>query len=223
MSSMMVEESKGSVRQLGDIYFSIIIPTLNDERSLQRTMKSLEAQTFKNFEVIVADGGSKDRTTEIARRSGARVVTFSSPSVPAQVNGAARIAVGKVICIMYGDVVYPNFWLEHIHSVFNKNPNIVATTASIYPDVGSPLWFKLEYAFYNALRRILISIPRPFGLALTSAPTICVFRREFWRVGGYDNVSIMEDGLFGRKIARLGKVAMLRCCVYHSSRKATIL
>ena len=45
--------------------FSIIIATLNNEKTIERNLKTIEFQTYKNYEVIVIDGGSTDRTLKI--------------------------------------------------------------------------------------------------------------------------------------------------------------
>lgn len=54
--------------------FSIIIPTLNEAVLLPNLLNDLQAQTFQDFEVIVADAGSQDGTPELAQSLGARVV-----------------------------------------------------------------------------------------------------------------------------------------------------
>lgn len=46
--------------------FSIIIPAYNAEKYLGECLKSLEAQTFQDFEIVIVDDGSKDGTGEIA-------------------------------------------------------------------------------------------------------------------------------------------------------------
>ncbi|HRP68451.1 MAG TPA: glycosyltransferase, partial [Turneriella sp.] len=60
---------------------SVVIPALNEERDLPELLSSLKAQSFRNFEVIVADAGSKDKTREIAQEFGARVVDGGMPGV----------------------------------------------------------------------------------------------------------------------------------------------
>ena len=52
---------------------SIIIPTYNSQRTLERCLNSVGKQTYKNIEVIVIDGGSVDKTTEIAQFCRAKV------------------------------------------------------------------------------------------------------------------------------------------------------
>ena len=53
---------------------SIVIPSLNEEKFLPILLESITKQTFKDFEVIIADAGSKDNTVEIAKKFGAKVV-----------------------------------------------------------------------------------------------------------------------------------------------------
>ena len=55
--------------------FSIVIPTLNEEENIGCCIKSLAEQTWLNYEVIVADGGSTDNTIEIAETNGFKVLS----------------------------------------------------------------------------------------------------------------------------------------------------
>jgi len=60
---------------------SIIIPALNEEKTLPVLLDSIKAQDFSDYEVIVADANSKDRTREIAAEYGCRVVDGGLPAV----------------------------------------------------------------------------------------------------------------------------------------------
>ena len=53
---------------------SVVIPTYNSEKTLEKCLKSIMDQTFKNIEIIVVDRFSEDRTVEIAKRYGARII-----------------------------------------------------------------------------------------------------------------------------------------------------
>ena len=53
--------------QLGP-FFSVIIPCLNEEKYLPKLLKDLQGQIDRNFEVIVVDGKSEDRTVEVAKK-----------------------------------------------------------------------------------------------------------------------------------------------------------
>ncbi|MFO7343182.1 MAG: glycosyltransferase, partial [Bacillaceae bacterium] len=58
---------------------SVIIPARNEEKNLPHLLASLQKQTYKSMEIIVADDGSADRTAEIAENFGARVVCVTEP------------------------------------------------------------------------------------------------------------------------------------------------
>ena len=50
-------------------YFTIVIPTLNEEELLPLLLDDLSHQTYKNFEIYVVDGKSSDRTVEVAQNA----------------------------------------------------------------------------------------------------------------------------------------------------------
>lgn len=88
--------------------FSIIVPTYNREKELDRCLKSLEKQTFKDFEVIVCDDGSTDKTKEVVdnyRSILSLVYSFEKnwggPAVPR--NRGIQLASGKWICFLDSD------------------------------------------------------------------------------------------------------------------------
>ena len=74
---------------------SIIIPTLNEARFLPKLLESIKKQTFTDYEVIVADAGSKDKTLEIAKKYGARIVKGGFPAEGR--NAGARAAKGDFL------------------------------------------------------------------------------------------------------------------------------
>lgn len=67
------------------LYFnmlSIIIPTLNEEKYLPRLLDSIYKQDFKNYEIIVSDAGSSDKTFEVAKRYGTKFILSDKESTP---------------------------------------------------------------------------------------------------------------------------------------------
>ncbi|MCL5008620.1 MAG: glycosyltransferase family 2 protein, partial [Candidatus Marsarchaeota archaeon] len=53
---------------------SVIIPSYNEEKYLNYPLNALHKQTFKDFEIIVVDGNSSDKTRDIAKKHGARII-----------------------------------------------------------------------------------------------------------------------------------------------------
>ena len=87
---------------------SVIIPTLNEERSLPITLSSLDSQTYDNMEVLVVDSNSKDRTQTIAREHNAKVVVYPGKPMGARWKGFVE-SRGSFILLLDGDqVLYPD-------------------------------------------------------------------------------------------------------------------
>lgn len=91
---------------------SIIIPTLNEEKSLPLLLASIKDQDFQDYEIIVADAGSKDKTVEIANRYNCKVV--KGGLLPAGRNRGAEVAMGDTLLFLDADSLLP-------HKEFLKN------------------------------------------------------------------------------------------------------
>ncbi len=165
--------------------FSIIIPTLNEEMLLPNLLADLQAQTFRDFEVIVADAGSKDRTVEVAERLGARVVPGGMPAVGR--NRGAQAADGDFLVFLDADTrVAPNF----LHQLYIELEErfLDLATCEIKPISQNPL-DGLLHDFAN----LAIKIGQ---FADPHAPGFCIIisRRLFKRVGGFnESLKLAED------------------------------
>jgi len=165
--------------------FSVIIPTLNEEILLPNLLGDLQTQTLRDFEVIVADAGSKDRTVELAQSLGARMVPGGMPAVGR--NRGAQAAGGDFLVFLDADTrVAPDF-LENVHSELEERFLDLAT-CEIEPISQNPL-DGLLHDFTN----LAIKIGQ---FADPHAPGFCIIisRRLFRRVGGFnENLKLAED------------------------------
>ncbi len=90
---------------------SIIIPTFNEEECLPLLLKQIKKQSFKDFEIIVADAYSKDRTVEIAKSFGCKTVKGGLPAKGR--NQGAKAAQGDIFLFMDADNIFlPQDFLE---------------------------------------------------------------------------------------------------------------
>src|SRR5687767_6578001 len=87
---------------------SIIIPTYNEEEYLPFLLRSIQAQSYKDYEVIIADASSTDKTRAIAAEFGARVVQGGLPG--AGRNRGAEAAKGENLLFLDADVILPDPW-----------------------------------------------------------------------------------------------------------------
>ena len=99
---------------------SVIIPTYNEEKAIAHTLAHIGNQTIprSNYEIIVVDGGSRDRTREIASKYADQVIMQKSKAVGGARNDGVESATGRVVVHTDADVVVPRDWLKNILSLF---------------------------------------------------------------------------------------------------------
>lgn len=184
--------------------FSIIIPTLNEEENLGVCLRSLLHQTYKNFEVIIVDGGSKDRTREIAELYGARIIKVEKTrphDVSIAKNKGVEIAEGDTLLFLDADMVLEPNCLEVLNDYF-ETPSIVGIACKILPFQGNGV----ERAMYE-INNILARFANRIGLHELSYFSCHSYRRDsVMKVGGFrEDLNACEDLDLSLRVRRFGK------------------
>ena len=110
---------------MGEVKYSVIIPLYNKAEYIRRTLKSVLAQSFQNFEVIVVDDGSKDDSLKIARQvvSGKiRIIVQENRGTAVARNTGIENAKGEYIAFLDADDVWKPNYLETIDNLTEKYP-----------------------------------------------------------------------------------------------------
>ncbi len=110
---------------------SVIIPTKNSETTIEKCLKSIKEQNYKNLEIIVVDNYSSDRTRQIGKEYGAKIC-LKGPERGAQVNFGAKIAHGKYIYRVDSDfVLQPDVIREAVENCeeYNYDAIIIHNTS----------------------------------------------------------------------------------------------
>lgn len=179
---------------------SIILPALNEEQQLGRALQALTALSGA-AEIIVVDGGSRDRTVELARAfSGVQVIEFGQANRAQQMNAAARLARGEALLFLHADVCLPPAALTAIELALSDAAVIGGCFEFSFP-AASPAAFRL-YAWGVNLRT------RLFRTA-TGDQAIFVRRQVFVELGGYRDLPLIEDVELFKSLKRCGQVALL--------------
>ncbi|MBN2075092.1 MAG: glycosyltransferase [Dehalococcoidales bacterium] len=199
---------------------SIVIPAHNEEMYLPECLDSLKKQDYTgDYEIIVADNGSTDQTTVIARNFGAKVIPcFKEKSVIYARQAGAEAALGEIIVQADADTVYPKDWLSKIVEHFNNNPDIVAV-AGRYIYREPPSWANIEYFLKSMLNRLTILF---FGRPMIISGATFAFRRnEFLSGDGYLGLSCYPDQFgISSRLSEKGRVHYDKnICVLTSSRR----
>lgn len=176
------------------VELSIVIISLNEEKNLDRLLGSIKKQDYKNYEIIVSDAGSVDRTVEIARKEGCRIVKGGIPAEGR--NNGARVARGKFILFLDADVILPFDFLRKIISEM-KEDNVDIATVRIIPLTNKKIE-KILHKGYNLWQKAMEKID-------PHAPGSCIIvkKKLFFKLGGFDeSIKLAEDHAFARKAFR---------------------
>lgn len=189
---------------------SVIIPTLDEGRGLAATLEAVRAAGVEDL--IVVDGGSRDDTLRVARRSTDRIVhTPAPPGRARQMNAGARKATGDVFLFLHADTVLGPWAVPAIQTAL-MDERVVggAFRLGIERIPGRP-----------GLR--LIAAAANLRTALTGLPYgdqgLFVRRAVFERIGGFPDLPLMEDVAFGRRLQQAGRVVILPMAATTSARR----
>ena len=108
-------------------FISVIIPVYNGEKFLPGCLEALVSGSYRDYELIVVDDCSTDRSVEISREKGAQVLKTSRQSGPGGArNLGAHHARGEVLFFVDADVVVKHDTLERVAANFKDHPEIAS-------------------------------------------------------------------------------------------------
>jgi rSAM/selenodomain-associated transferase 2 len=176
---------------------SIIIPTLDEERLLPALLDTIGQQRAAH-EVIVVDGGSQDRTLEVAHNGGVRTL-ISRPGRGAGIAIGAEASCGDVLFFLHADSRLLPGALERINEALSTDANIIGGNFRLV--------FDGDTAFSRRLTGFCACI-RLLGFYYGDSG-IFVRRSVYQALGGFRPIPVMEDWDFVRRLERFGRT----CCI----------
>ncbi len=184
---------------------SIIIPTLNEEVCLGQTLASLFSLPH---EIIVVDGGSEDSTVELARQY-ASVVLDSSRGRGIQQHTGACHAEGDILLFLHADTWLPRGFERMIERTLSDSKIVFG--AFCLGHNPSKAFLNLVALMAN-LRSLLLKMP--YG-----DQGLFMRRPDYFRVGGFQDLPIMEDVDLVRRLNKIGKFRLAKGRVRTSARR----
>jgi peptidoglycan/xylan/chitin deacetylase (PgdA/CDA1 family)/glycosyltransferase involved in cell wall biosynthesis len=180
---------------------SVVIPACNEEESLPGTLKSLQAQDYPGeYEIVVVDNNSADRTAMLAQEFGARVVVEPRQGVSYARQTGFEAARGEYILSTDADALLPENWVSRIVGEFEKHPEALAV-AGAYIFNDGPLFLRTVSRFYELIFRVWNSY---------AGVNLAVRKEAFNRVGGFNlALDFSEDTDLGRRLTKIGKVVRI--------------
>lgn len=185
---------------------SIIIPARNEEKYLSKLLDSIKMQNFSDLEIIVADFDSTDKTREIAKNYGCRVVEGGLPAKGR--NQGAKYSKGENLLFIDSDIILSESFLERALKEFNERKLDVASTLQLPILTGKKikdLGYKFLYRCINQWMKLMQKTKKPYM-------QVCIFsKREIHeKIGGFDETLIYaEDSEYAKRAIKIGKFGIL--------------
>lgn len=193
---------------------SVVIPTKNWAKYLDRCLSSIRYQSFGNIEIIVVDDNSRDNSKEIAEKHGCKVINFAGGRC-AQRNCGTKQAEGDFLLIIDGDMMLSREVVKKCVETISANPQIEEI---IIPEES------FGRGFWSRCKRM----ERSYYIGLDWMEAARFFRRKtFTALGGYNEELVGGDDYdlsqrieqkFGRRA--VGRITDL---IYHDERKLSLL
>ncbi len=185
---------------------SVIIPTLNEESNIGRSITRLEQADI--HEIIVADGDSDDRTAEIAESRGATLVR-SERGRGRKLNAGAAAASGDTLLFLHADTSLPARFEAQVRAILEK-PGVAAGAFGLRID-GARRAYRLIEKSVSWRSRVLGWPYGDQGLFLRT--------ETFHRAGAFPEIPAMEDFELVRRLRRLGRIEIAPCEVVTAARR----
>ena len=193
----------------GDIMkLSIIIPVLNEADVLPRLLNSLQPLRRRGAEIIVADGGSCDDSSLIARM-GADVVIAAPAGRARQMNAGAAVSNGMVLLFLHADTILPGAADRLIANALHQSRRCWGRfDVCIH---GRPWMLWVVAALMNRRSRLTGNATGDQAMFMT--------REAFETVGGFPEQPLMEDIELSRRLLTLSRPACIAQRVVTSGRR----
>ncbi len=191
---------------------SIIIPTLNEERYIENTLKSIKKQkTNMDFEIIIADGYSKDKTVEIAERYVDMVVFEKKKTISAGRVKGMKSAKGKLLVSTDADVWMNENWLDKLVKPLEKYAACIGKSCPLDGNV-------VENLFSEVILSPSSYVLSKTGMYLAGANNLAFTKEAYQKAGGFNpELVTAEDTDLIKRISKFGKIKYNKDAVVYVS------
>ncbi|MDD4353858.1 MAG: glycosyltransferase, partial [Candidatus Nanoarchaeia archaeon] len=187
---------------------SIIMPTLNEEQYIERSLKCLKNQkTNIHYEIIVCDGLSTDKTVEIAKKYADKIVFEPKKGIANGRNTGIKNSQGKYIINVDADTFYPKDFVEKAYEVFKteKYVGFVCGHNDFYDGKYSPIKKVISIMIGRILLGTILRFQCLRNTVSLAGWSLCTPRWVFDKVGGFNtDPNLAEDLQYCYDIEPLG-------------------
>lgn len=200
---------------------SVLVPARNEEENIQTCLESLRKQDYPNFEILVLDDSSTDRTAEIVEKMAARhahLQLIRGEPLPAGWMGKpfacyqlAKKAGGEWLLFIDADTVHEPTMLSSVLGLaleLELKPSLLSgfphqLASSLEQKIAIPVFYFIIMSWMPLWWLQRSKVPQP---SMANGQFLLFPREEYWRIGGHEVVKarIMEDLWLGAEVHRQG-------------------
>ncbi len=187
---------------------SIIIPTINEAYNLPLLLSDLSTM-HKKGEIIIVDGGSGDKTIDIANIYGAKVFISKERNRGLQLDIGAKNSKGEWLMFLHADTRLTHDWFKKINAFLQGNKNSI-----YYFD------FKINHKkIIYRLLEILVNFRSKFFKQPYGDQGLIIHRTNYFSNNGFSKIPLMEDVDFLKRLNKKKDLKQLNLPIFISSRK----
>ena len=187
---------------------SIIIPTINEADNLPLLLSDLSV-TKKEVEIVIVDGGSEDRTIDIALIYGAKVYKSKEKNRGLQLDIGAKKSKGEWLIFLHADTRLTNDWFKTIKSVLKRDENFIYYFKFRIND--KKIIYRFLEIFVNFRSKYF---KKPYG-----DQGLIIHRSIYFKNNGFRKIPLMEDVDFLMRLNNKKLLKQLNLPIFTSSRK----
>lgn len=200
---------------------SVILPSYNHEQYVEAAVRSVMEQSGVDFELIVIDDGSKDRSPEILKRLseelGFTYIHRPNKGVVATLNEALELAQGEYVCSFSSDDIMPPDRLKKQSDFLDAHPDAAACFGQIVPLYDDGSLGEMDVRYLRSVPQVTFEESFLGKKALHGCGEMFV-RKEILAIGGYDKRYFFEDyPLYLKILYNFGPQPVSKdfvCCYY---------
>jgi glycosyltransferase involved in cell wall biosynthesis len=196
---------------------SVIIPTYNEEKVIKSCLLSLSDQKYKDFEVIVVDDGSKDKTVEIVSQFKTsalklRILTQKHMGPGVARNLGAKHAKGEILVFVDADMTFDKIFIQRLVLPILEGKTKGTFSKEEYVSNWNKVWARCWSINENWLKRRR----HPKDYPDTQEVFRAITKKEFQRVDGFEKGGYTDDMSLAKKL-NYKAIAVSKARFYHKN------
>jgi len=197
------------LKETHNLKLSIIIPCLNEAEHITQTLLKLQELRNQGHEVILCDGGSRDKTLQLAKNLVDHILNTQAGRAK-QMNAGSKLATGDILCFLHADTIIPADFANLITGTLSDSDRIWGRFDIRLSNTS--LTYKVIAWFIN--KRSCIS-----GVA-TGDQGIFIINNKFLKLNGYTDIPIMEDIELSKRLLKISRpICITKSFLITSSRR----